>query len=112
MARSRRTPSEIDAIASQLIEAGNSLAAIAASLSEANMPDVLIHATLPENTHIPAIIDWVDKLKIDVRSQLRSYLNGVTSAAERRKLQNDNEKRAAAKKPVPTKKAGSKKDHT
>ena len=69
------------------------------------MPDALVHATLPENTHIPAIVDWIDKLKIDVRSQLRAYLAGVQSHAELHKQKTAYQKAVAAKKPWPKKAA-------
>ena len=100
MARNQRTPEQFEAIADQLLASSNTLREVATSMREGGMPDALVHATLPENTHIPALVDWIDKLKIDVRSQLRSYLAGVQSPAELHKHKSDNQKRASGKKPA------------
>ena len=105
MARNERTAEQLESIASQLLDTSNSLKDIASSIRDGGMPAALVHATLVENTHIPAVIDWVDKLKIDVRSQLRAYLAGIQSNAERSKQHHVRQKLAAAKK-APKKKTG------
>ena len=105
MARQQRTADDFEAIAEQLLESSNVIRAIGATMRDAGMPSALVHATLPENTHLPAIVDWIDKLKVDVRSQLRAFVSGVPSDAERRIKQTENQKLAAAKKPLTPKTA-------
>ncbi|WP_397570222.1 hypothetical protein [Schlesneria sp. T3-172] len=98
MARNQKTPEQIESIAQRLIVASETLKMIADSMREGGMPDALIHSTMPENTHIPAIEDWADKLKIDVRSQIRSYVAGVQSKAELNKQKTVTQNQAAARK--------------
>jgi hypothetical protein len=105
MARNRRTPQHLEEIALKLSATADTLRGIAASMREGGLPDALVHSSMQEHTHIPAIEDWADKLIVDVRSQVRAYVAGVQSKAELHQLKNDNQKLAAAKKPWPKKAA-------
>lgn len=106
MARTYRTAEQFEAVAKQLSDSAQALIDIASSMRESQLPEALVHVTLPENTHLPAIIDWIDKLKIDVRSQVRAFQSNAKSNAERRKQSYEIEKLAAARKKAPGKKKG------
>ena len=99
MARHEHTPEKFESIAEELIQAANSLKVMAASMRDADLSHALVHGTLSQKTHLPAIIEWVDKTCVDVKSQIRAKKEGVPSNAELHILKNENAKLAAAKKP-------------
>lgn len=72
-------------------------------MRDGGLPDALFHTTQHENTHVPAIVNWIDKLKTDDRSQLRAYLAGVQSQQDFPKQKTENQKAADDKKPWPKK---------
>lgn len=109
MARNQQTPDEFEAISAELMKAAKSLSSVAATMREHGMPHALVHGTMPQTMHIPAIIDWVGKINVDVNSQLRAFLSGVQSRAEFHKQKSENQKSASASKKSWPKKATKKK---
>lgn len=100
MARNSHTPDTFDSLASELSAGAETLKAIAKLMRDNGMPSALIHGTTSQNRYVPAVLDWIEKTSADVKTQLRAYLAGVQSDAERRKEYNNNQKLAAAKKSV------------
>jgi len=99
MARNSQTPETFESLATELSAGVDTLMAIAKLMRDNAMPSALVHSTTSQNRYIPAVLDWIEKTSADVKTQLRAYLAGVQSDAERRKQYNDNQKLAAAKKP-------------
>lgn len=99
MARNEFTPKDIDSIADELSDAVTSLRSLAESLRKANMPHALIHGTTTQNFHIPAVLDWIGKINVDIKTQIRAFAAGIQSRAELNKRYNERQKLAAAKKP-------------
>lgn len=104
MARDERTPEQFESIAKELSDAATTLEAAAALMRENKMPSALIHGSTTLNRYLPAVLEWVDKIPAEVKSQLRAYLAGIKSQAEIHKSLNNTRKLAAAKK-APKKKA-------
>ena len=100
MARNDHTPEQFELIASELSELAAALNNVAYAMRDAGMPSALIHGTMTQNTHLPAVIDWVGKVTVDVKAQIRAYRTGVKSKAEIAKQQTEQQKLAAARKPV------------
>ncbi|WP_010583075.1 hypothetical protein [Schlesneria paludicola] len=105
MARNEHSPEDLERIAAELTEACDRLRAVAKSMKDAEMPQVLIHSATQLNLHIPEVIQWAEKTEVDAKAQLRSFVAGVESKVEIRKRYNANQKAAAAKKPWPKKAA-------
>lgn len=77
--------------------------ALAKLKEESGLSSALIHGTTYQSRYIPAVLDWIEKLSGDVKSQLRANKAGVISDVERRRQYNDNAKMAAARKRDTTK---------
>lgn len=112
MARHEHTPEMFDSIAAELSEASESIKSIADMMRSEHLAYALIHGTLVQNVHLPAIMEWMHKATGDVKAQLRSHKIGVPSKAELHKQATENQKLtaagkklAAAKKPWPKKAA-------
>ena len=99
MARNEHTPEQLEAIAAELHDAVNTLNELAALMRQHGMPHALIHGTTSQNFHIPAVLEWVGKTNVDVRSQLRAYLAGIRSRAEIQVEKNRAQQAAEAQKP-------------
>jgi hypothetical protein len=103
MARSDHTADEFESLAKELASGVEALKAIAKLMRDNEMPSALVHGTSSQNRYVPLVLNWIEKTSSDVKMQLRAYLAGVQSDAERRKRYNENQKLAAAKKPWPKK---------
>ena len=99
MARNNHTPEQFETIADELIETAKSLKSIAASMRESGLEHALIHGNITHNTHLPAIVHWVDKAGVDVKAQIRSKLAQIPSSAEISKEKAEKQRDKAAKKP-------------
>jgi hypothetical protein len=109
MARIENTPEDLESVALELQTAVDQLKSMATAMRECNMPHVLIHGSTHRNLHIPAVIEWVDKTALEVKSQIKAFTSGVLSRPEIRKRYNENQKLAAAKKPFTPKQMAKKK---
>ncbi|WP_010581920.1 hypothetical protein [Schlesneria paludicola] len=99
MARHEHTAEQFESIANDLAKAIETINATVATMREAGMPHALVHGSSPKNQHLPAVLDWIEKVNAEVKMQARAYLSGVASQAELLKQKSDNQKAAAAKKP-------------
>lgn len=105
MARQESTPEQLEAIAAELIRAGDMLKATAVEMRNAGMPHMLLHSTMFLNSHLPATTEFAMKVQLDSVSQLRAFGSGTTSRIESREKYHANQKLAAAKKKSVKKKA-------
>ncbi len=62
-------------------------------------PGVWIHADTIQNTRLPEVMDWVDAVEKEVKTQLRAFRTGQTNRAKQ------NVERAARNAPKPPAKA-------
>lgn len=101
MSRHEYKPENLELIANDLLEASKALNCIVDSMRSAGLECALIHGTLPHKTHLPAVLAWVDKIGIDVKSQIRAKREGVPSSAELHKQKSEKQKQSSARKKKP-----------
>ena len=81
MARNNHTAEQIEAIAKELIEAAQSLTTIATAMRENDLEHALIHGTMSQKTHLPALVNWIDKACFDIGVQIKAKNAKIPSIA-------------------------------
>lgn len=84
MARQLNSPESLRWFAEQFTVIAKVLEACAGDIEAVEgLEGALIHETTIRTTRIPELLDWVDAVDKDVKSQIRAFKAGVRSRAEK-----------------------------